>query len=298
MAIFMNIFITGISGLIGQALTQTFLAKGHSVFGLTRNIARTQQILGDTVTLYATLPADFDHKLDIVINLQGEGIADKPWSAKRKKQLYVSRVTFTEELIHWINARAYKPTHFINASAVGFYGSHKSHIVDELTPPNDEFTHQLCKAWEQAAINTNPCDHISIMRLGVVLSEQGGFLSKLKLPFKCGLSAKLGDGTQYLSWIHLDDVVNAIHFLYENNLQGTFNFTAPSPVTNSEFTKAYGKALKRPTFLCAPAFILKAGLGEMSDLLLKGQRVVPNNLHNAGYSFSYSDIQSALEATN
>ncbi len=291
----MNILITGISGLIGRALTQHFLKAGHTVFGLTRNPQKVQAQLGQQVTLYKGLPDTFDAPLDAVINLQGEGIADKPWSDKRKAQLHASRVDFTEQLVLWLHTHSLKPKAFLSASAVGFYGRHGDTVVDELTPPNNEYTHSLCKAWEQAAINNNPSQKISILRLGVVFSEQGGFLSKLKLPFKCGLGARLGNGKQYLSWVHLADVVSAFDYVLNQQLEGTFNLTAPEPVTNATFTQRYAKVLSRPAIFCIPGFVLKIGLGEMSDLLLTGQRVQPKNLLSAGFGFTYPNVDDALK---
>ncbi len=292
----MKFFITGISGLIGRHLAQTLKTLGHSVSGLTRDVNAAARKLPPTVSLVSSLEEANDFMPDVVINLAGEPIADKRWSESRKQQLRDSRVDLTRQLVDWMSQLNQTPDLFISGSAVGFYGRQGSDTVDETTTPHDEFTHQLCRDWEAEAKKAEAFARVCIVRTGLVVADSGGFLAKMLLPFKLGLGGRLGSGEQYMSWIHLHDMISGIEFLVENNqLSGAFNFTAPNPVTNQTFTQTLASVLSRPAIFPVPAFVLKLLMGEMSDILLTGQKVEPKNLLQAGYQFSYENLEGALK---
>lgn len=291
----MKVFITGITGLIGQALVQALLKRNCTVSGLTRNANKAAEKLPKSVSLVESLDDANDFMPDVVINLAGAPIADKRWSNARKEQLFASRVDLTRQLVSWMKGLRQSPEVFISGSAVGFYGRQGRKKVDEESTPNDEFTHQLCDQWEKVAMEANSFSRVCLLRTGLVVAPGGGFLAKMLLPFKLGLGGRLGDGKQMMSWIHIDDMVKGILFLIDTNAcSGAYNFTAPNPVSNNEFTKTLGKALNRPTVFPVPAFVLKTALGEMSDLLLTGQNAVPKRLKEAGYWFQFTELDEAL----
>ena len=295
-------FITGGTGLIGTALIDSLRSTPARFTVQTRNISKAKLKLGSDITYIEdpeSLPSD--SYFDYVINLAGEPIADRPWTTRRKLQLWQSRVELTNHLVTWLHKLDKPPKALISGSAVGWYGDAQDNELNESSPPHDEYTHQLCDAWEKAALKAVSLGtRVCLIRTGLVLSANGGFLKRLLFPFKLGLGARLGRGDQYMSWIHIEDMVRAIRFLIEqdeasNPLSGVFNLTAPYPVSNAEFTQSLAKQLNRPSFMVAPAFIMKALLGEMSRLLLTGQRVLPANLEQAGFQFSYQHLKDALE---
>ncbi|MCW8875876.1 MAG: TIGR01777 family oxidoreductase [Kangiellaceae bacterium] len=295
-------FITGGTGLIGTALIESLRSTPARFTVLTRNISKAKYRLGTNITFVEDpekLPSD--SYFDFVINLAGEPIADKPWTTRRKLELWQSRIELTNHLVNWLHKLERPPKALISGSAVGWYGDGNNVELDESSPPHDEYTHQLCDAWEKAALKSVSLGtRVCVIRTGLVLSANGGFLKKLLLPFKLGLGARLGNGRQYMSWIHITDMVNAIRFLIEHGessraLGGIFNLTAPNPVNNAEFTQTLAKQLNRPSFMVAPTFILETLLGEMSRLLLTGQRVIPKSLLEAGFEFKYQHLNQALE---
>ncbi|TQV86410.1 TIGR01777 family oxidoreductase [Aliikangiella coralliicola] len=302
-----NYLVTGGTGLIGQALIKQLLESHNQVWVLTRNQNKAKSIWKNTrfedrltaITHYDEVADEV--AIDYVINLAGEPIADKRWSNRQKQKIWQSRIILTEKLVDWLTHRELRPKGLISGSAVGWYGDGADKILTEQSEANDEYTHQLCQAWEQAALKaTESGVRVCVIRTGLVVSAQGGFLSKLKLPFQFGLGAKIGNGKQYMPWVHIDDMVKAILFLLaadkveQPELSGAFNLTAPNPVTNAEFTQTLAAELNRPNFLVAPAFLLKLILGEMSRLLLTGQRAVPQRLTNAGFEFRFKTLQEAL----
>ncbi|WP_144391988.1 TIGR01777 family oxidoreductase [Pleionea sediminis] len=292
----MKIFITGISGLIGRHLAQTFKTLGHSVSGLTRDIDSAAKTLPPTVSLVSSLQDASDFMPDVVINLAGEPIADKRWSKKRKQAIRESRINLTRDLVQWMSELEQSPDVFISGSAIGYYGRQGDNEVDESSAPHDEFTHQLCREWEAEAMKAESFTRVCIIRTGLVVTGEGGFLDKMKLPFSLGLGGRLGNGKQFMSWIHLHDMISGIEFLIEKSeLSGVFNFTAPNPVTNQTFTKTLGRVIGRPTVFPVPGFVLRIMLGEMSDLLLTGQRVKPKRLSASGYEFQYHELEDALK---
>jgi hypothetical protein len=295
----MNILITGGTGLIGRRLCAALLAKGHALTVLSRHPETVKAKCGAAVQAMATLN-DWqpDTVFDAVINLAGEPIIGTRWTEERKKILLASRVSLTESLIHCIAHATHKPAVLLSGSATGFYGDGGDTILNESHPAATDFGAQLCSAWENAAQAASEFGvRVCVLRTGLVLDSDGGLLGRMLLPFKLGLAARLGNGQQWMSWIHIDDYVAIVLLLLENaQANGSFNMTAPEPVTNAEFTKTLAKVLHRPALFVAPACVLTALLGEMSVLLLGGQRALPVNVHALGYKFTYTRLEDALKA--
>lgn len=293
----MRIFITGGTGLIGRRLCKALLAEGHELTVLSRNPASVSAKCGAGVRVLASLaewhPAQ---AFDAIINLAGEPIVDKRWTAQRKRVLRDSRVTLTEELVRRIAVAEHKPSVLLSGSAVGYYGNGGNLMLDESSDAGEDFAAQLCKGWEDAAriaesLGVRTC----LLRTGLVLSNDGGMLARMLLPFKLGLGARLGDGKQWMSWVHIDDYVEMVlRLLRDDPLHGPYNMTAPNPVTNGEFTSTLAAALHRPAFFVAPAAILKLGMGETASLLLEGQRVLPKKMEAAHYRFAFPTLAEAL----
>ena len=284
----MKVLVTGANGFIASNLYPLLTAAGHKAYGLVHKHQNAIPKYVETVKL-----DDLHyHSFDVVINLAGANIAAKPWSAKRQQELFDSRVQFTHKLFR---ALKNKPRILLNASAVGYYGFDDYKTFLEDTPPNGGFTHHLCSAWEKEALNFQAVGvRTTIFRLGVVLG-QGGALAKMKWPFKLGLGGKIGHGKQYFPWIHIHDVCRFILSAIENEeYQGTYNLVAPQAITQFQFAQAYGKALNRPTMIPTPEFILQKLLGDMSQLLTKGQHVVPQALMTQNFQFEYKTIDAAL----
>ncbi len=294
----MQILITGGTGYIGRALCARLQQRGDQVTVLTRQPSAAASKLGSNCRFVAKLDdiAATEH-IDAVINLAGEPIADRSWTAKRKELLEKSRIGVTQDLLALMRRLKHKPTTLISGSAVGYYGDCGDNIVTEFTNPHDEFSHRLCAAWEMQALRAKAMGtRVCVVRTGVVVGPDGGFLGRLLPVFRLGLGGRLGDGSQWFSWIHRDDYVNLLLFLLDNeSLSGLFNGTAPNPVTNRDFTKIFAKALHRPAFFHVPAWVLRKLLGELSGLLLTGQRVIPKNALAAGFVFAYPDLASALK---
>ena len=295
----MKILITGGTGLIGRRLCKALLAKGHELTVLSRKPATVAAKCGAVVQAMATLDEwHTDTVFDTVINLAGEPIVDARWTAERKQRLWQSRVSITEALIQCIANATHKPSVLLSGSATGFYGDGGDTILEESRLPATDFGGQLCSAWESVAQTADAFGvRVCLLRTGLVLDSAGGLLGRMLLPFKLGLAARLGDGKQWMSWIHVDDYVAIVLLLLENQqATGAYNMTAPKPVTNSEFTQTLAQVLHRPALFVAPAFLLKLLLGEMSVLLLGGQRALPTKLQALGYDFTYANLDAALKS--
>lgn len=309
----MKVLLTGGTGFIGQALVKALVRNDYQVTLVSRQNPFSVPGLNPFSEQIEWLQCDFSNASDaasapevgfhdVVINLAGEGIADKRWSTHRKAQLYKSRVTFTSNIIQWLHKQSWKPNHWLNASAIGFYGSQDDSSLlkpfTELDGAADDFASRLCDDWERTVTNEVnwPCRTV-LMRFGVVLGK-GGMLKKLKPSFQMGLGARLGDGQQGFSWIHLDDLVRAIIWLMEyQKIAGPINLTAPESTNNEAFTQALASALHRPAWLVVPSVFMRLMLGEMAEtLLLSGQRVYPEKLEQEGFTFNYPDINTALNA--
>lgn len=292
-----RILITGGTGFIGHVLCRELLARDYELTVFSRQPPETVKSSCGRVEAVSDLQQLRSHPgYDAVINLAGEGIADKRWSETRKQELRDSRIGVTETLVEVIRSWERAPEVLVSGSAVGFYGDQGDATVTEDTSPNDEFTHRLCRDWENAAKPlADDGVRVCFLRTGVVAGPGGGFLERMILPFKLGLGGRLGSGTQYMPWIHRDDVVGALIWMMENpNASGPFNVVSPNPATNAEFTRTLGKVLHRPTLFPAPAPVLKVALGEMARLLLTGQRAIPERLTQEKFEFRYPELEQAL----
>ena len=296
----MNILLTGGTGLIGSEFISQYRNQ-HTFTVVSRDTSKAKAKLGEDIAVINAVSKIEDiSAFDAVINLAGEPIADKRWTDTQKKVICESRWSITSQLVAKINDAKQPPKIFISGSAIGFYGNQNDKVVTEDSIPHDEFTHQLCNKWESIAQGAmSESTRVVLLRTGVVLSRNGGALSKMALPFKLGVGGKLGSGDQYLSWIHLKDMIRAIAFLLENkNCSGPFNVTAPEPVSNITFSKQLAASLHRPCLFTVPAFIMKIAMGESSTMILEGQRVTPQNLTNAGFTFEYPTLEMALNDIN
>ncbi len=293
-----NFLITGGTGFIGKQLVAQLVSAGHEAVVVTRRPEKHEAAFAEKVRYIGSFSAiDNSACFDAVINLGGEGIADKRWTVKRKQQLLDSRLGLTNHLVKCLARLEKKPEVMISASAVGWYGAHDETPLTETSACHQEFSHELCDAWEKEAAAAEELGiRLCIIRLGIVLGKNGGVLKRMLPPFYFGLGGPIGSGKQYMSWVHLNDVIRALHFLVNDvGLSGVFNLTAPGTVSNSQFTRAIGTVISRPTFFPLPEFVVKIIFGEMGErLLLMGQNVVPHNLLQAGFSFDYPQLDDAL----
>ncbi len=305
----MNIIVTGGTGMIGTALVQNLVRNGHEVAVLSRSPDRKRVLIprgARAVGWDAESPEGWGQLVegaDVIINFAGEGLdggtfIPKRWSPSRRELILDSRLKSGRAVVEAIRAAKNKPSVLIQPSASGYYGTTLSEEVKtEDSPPGDDFLAEVCQQWEAA---TEPVETMGVRRVvirsGLVLDDDGGALPRLVLPFKLFGGGPIGSGEQYYPWIHLEDVIGAIRFLMEKarEARGPFNLSAPNPVTNREMGKALGRVLNRPFWLPAPAFALRLGLGEVSKLVLAGQRMVPSRLLAAGYSFQFPTLEGAL----
>ena len=306
----MKILITGGSGFLGTSLTkalqnQPFNHEKNSVVWVSRSPSKekTKNIANEVIG-YDELATTTEH-FDIIINLAGAGIADSRWTDERKQQLFDSRLKPTQAVVDYIKRIPIKPKLLISGSAIGWYGTQSKtdhQALDETSPVvKTDFAHELCDRWETLAKSVGDIVPVAIIRTGVVIAPDGGMVARLVTPFKLGGGGKLGDGKQIMSWISRDDWVRAVVFIIAQNLaqslpyQQIYNLTHPNPVTNAKFTTAMGDWLRRPTVMTMPACVVKAMFGEMSTLLLDGQKVVPTALTNNGFTFHHASVLDALQ---
>lgn len=295
----MNILITGGTGLIGRALCAALSRDGHALTVLSRKPRSVAAKCGPNVRALGSLDEwPLELHFDAIINLAGEPIVDAAWTAARKKRLWDSRVTLTEQLVQRMAMARQKPTVLLSGSAIGYYGDSGDAELDEAGNAGTDFAAKLCLAWEAAAQKAAQSGvRVCLLRTGLVFSTDGGMLAKMRLPFALGFGTRLGNGRQWMSWIHIDDYVAIVRLLLLHTAaEGPVNMTAPGPVTNAELTAALAHALHRPAFLAAPAAILKPLLGERSVLLLGGQKVLPRKVEALGYRFAQPTLAGALES--
>jgi len=290
-----HILITGATGLIGRHLVKKLIGK-YSITVISRDPSRAQRLLGkdiEAITLEALQNVD---AYDGIINLAGEPIADKRWTDKQKQIICDSRWDITTRIVDLINTAHNVPEVLVSGSAVGVYGRQgDTPINEDFTDYNDEFSHRVCAKWEEIANRAET--RVCILRTGIVLDDEGGALAKMIIPFRLGLGGPIGDGKQYMSWIHIDDMVKGIiHLLEHNNCAGPYNMTAPNPNTNGYFSLKLAKRLDRPCLFRVPAFVMKTLMGESSDLILTGQKVIPERLIAANFQFAYPTLIDALDA--
>ncbi|WP_095105984.1 TIGR01777 family oxidoreductase [Pseudomonas sp. Irchel 3E20] len=294
----MHILLTGGTGLIGRQLCRHWLAQGHRLTVWSRRPDAVARLCGAGVRGIGQLEALGAEPVDALVNLAGAPIADRPWTHKRKALLWSSRIGVTETLLAWLQSRAQRPQVLISGSAVGWYGDGGERELTEDSPPvSEDFASQLCIAWEETAQRAEALGvRVVLVRTGLVLSQEGGFLSRLLVPFKLALGGPIGNGRQWMPWIHINDQVALIDFLlHQQDASGPYNACAPKPVRNREFAKALGASLHRPAVVPMPAFALRVGLGELSLLLLGGQRATPARLLAAGFTFEFNDVRAALD---
>ena len=292
----MRILLTGGTGLIGHHLCHLWRAQGHELWVWSRRPQAVPAICGAGVQGVAELAELDDQPLDAVVNLAGAPIADRPWTAARRQELWDSRVTLTERLVDWLARRAQRPAVLVSGSATGWYGDGGEQRLDEASPPADQgFAARLCGAWEDAACRAEALGmRVVRVRTAPVLAREGGMLPRLLPLYRLGLGGPQGSGRQWMPWIHLHDEVALIDFLVSHpDAHGPYNACAPQAVRNRDFAHALGRALHRPTLLRVPAFALK-GLGELSSLLLGGQHLTPRRLQEQGFAFRFADLDLAL----
>jgi uncharacterized protein (TIGR01777 family) len=293
----MKIALAGASGLVGTALIPTLEAQGHQVTRLVRCAPRAGEIEWhpnkDEVSAVSL------EGFDIIINLAGENIAGGRWTDEQKRKIRDSRVNGTHLLSEAITKMERKPRAFICASATGIYGDRDDEVLDEQSESGGGFLAGVCREWEMACdLAVKAGVRVVNLRFGPILAREGGMLAKLLTPFKMGMGGKVGSGRQYISWVSLEDSVNAIVLaINDESIRGPLNVVSPNPVRNEEFTKTLGHVLNRPTALAMPAFAARLAFGEMADeMLLTSQRVMPKRLSAAGFHFRYPQLEEAFRA--
>lgn len=293
-----RILVTGGSGFIGAPLCAELVVFGYEVWVLTRNVVHAARRLGSAVKVVSQL-----HELDgleflAVINLVGESLGTRRWTAASKVLFRQSRVDFTRALYDFFAGQGLFPRVLINASAVGVYGNAGSILLDESAAAASDYAATLCRDWELAAEQFSSSSvRVCVVRIGIVLDREGGALKQILPAFSFGLGGRMGDGKHYMSWIYRHDLVRLLIFLVRrDDALGVFNAVAPAPVTNREFTRLLAAALNRPAFLPMPRLMLRLLFGEMADaLLLSSQRVVPKRIQSLGFTFECPDLQCAFD---
>lgn len=290
----MHVLITGGSGFIGRALCHRLLQAGHALSVLTRHRERTAALLPG-VRVLGDVGEAFD--VEAVVNLAGEPLMAGRWNTRRKQMLRDSRLGTTRHLVAWMATQVQRPRVLVSGSAVGYYGPRDDTPLDESAAAGDDFASHLCRDWETEALEAESLGvRVCRLRTGIVLGPDGGALAKMLPPFKWGLGGPMGSGGQWLSWVHRTDLVCLIQWLLENDAAGgAYNGTAPQPATNREFAQTLGRVLHRPARLPTPAFALKLMFGEMADLLLTGQRVLPAHASTEGFTFQHPELEGALD---
>ncbi len=293
----MKILITGGTGFIGSALTRSLIVQGWEVTVLSRNPDSVEKICGTGVkSLNHLNQLNPEDSYQVIINLAGAPIFAARWSDARKQIIRDSRISLTQQLVECMARMTVKPELLISGSAIGYYGDQGDVVLTEQSAAREDFSQKLCADWESEAKKAAQFGvRVCLIRTGLVLAEGGGLLQRMLLPFRLGLGGRLGDGQQWMSWIHRQDwIAIAQTMIADTSMQGAYNATAPNPVTNSEFTRMLAQCLKRPALFPVPAWLLKILLGEMSGLVLGSQRVIPERLLVQGFKFQYPDLSSAL----
>lgn len=292
-----HVLITGGTGFIGTALAGHLLGRGVQVSVLTRDRGRAREHFAGRVTAWESLDeADRDTAPDVIVNLAGKNLGAERWNRETKRRLVSSRVDTTQRVLDYIAQAPRRPRLLISGSAVGYYGARGDETLSEESAPGDEYQSQLCRRWEETALQAQQFGvRVCISRTGIVMGRGGGALAGLAPLFRLGLGAVAGSGRQWVSWIHMHDLVRLfLRFMQQEKLSGAFNNTAPHPVTNREFSLAIGRALRRPVLLRAPGWAMRLAYGEMAHLYLTGQRVIPARHLEAGFGYRYTSIDAAL----
>lgn len=277
----MKVLVLGASGFIGTHLLAALRARGDEI--------ATASLRDPHAAARAA------RGCDAVVNLSGESINQR-WSAAAKRRIEESRTTAPRAFLDALEASDERPRAYVSASAVGYYGTSETATFTESSPPGDDFLARVCIAWEREALRARTLGmRVAIVRCGVALGTDGGALKAMLGPFRIGAGGVVGSGKQWISWVHVDDAA-AIYLRAIDSIDGVVNATAPHPVTNAEFTKSLGEAIERPTIVPVPTFALRAMLGEGADLVVRGQRVIPQRLNDEGYAFAYPSLEPALRS--
>lgn len=298
----MRATVTGATGLIGRRLLSRLtepVVLSRDATRAARKLARDDARFFSWDVEHAPPPCEAFDGMDVVFHLAGESVVSGRWTAAKKARIRDSRLLGTRNLVAALRQTARPPRALITASAVGYYGEQGEAIVDESTPPGDDFLASVASDWEREALAAvDGGIRVVTLRIGMVLSPDGGALAKMLTPFRLGLGSPLGSGRQWVAWIHIDDLVNLLLFAAErDDLEGPLSATAPNPVTNREFTKTLARAVHRPTWLPAvPKPILRLAIGDMTALLTTSTRAVPRRAEQAGYAFAHPILEDALRA--
>jgi len=295
----MKVLVTGATGLIGRSLCRALTDEGHTIVGLSRSPEKARGLAVREMLKWEPQsgppPEQAFDGLDAIVHLVGEPIAAHRWSEEQKKRIRDSRIVSTRNLVNGLRSTKQPPAAFISGSAIGFYGDRGDEKLTEQSAAGRGFMSDVCKAWEaEAEAAAELGIRVVQVRTGVVLSQEEGALQKMLTPFKLGLGGPIGGGRQWFSWIHIKDIVGIFSYMLTSSVSGPVNATAPEPVTNAEFTRELARALHRPAFLPVPKFGLQALMGEMSEVLLGSQRVLPKAILEAGYEFFYPTLAPAL----
>jgi uncharacterized protein (TIGR01777 family) len=294
-----TVLVTGATGFIGSRLVASLTGAGHQVIALVRNPAKAD-MLAPPITLITSLdqlPAD--SRIDAIVNLAGEPIGNGLWTEAKRRKILESRINMTGDVIRLIARLDRKPMVLVSGSAIGWYGLWQDQVLTESAKSHACFSHELCDAWESAA--RPAADHgvrVACLRIGLVLGTEGGFITRMLTPFEFGLGGPLGSGKQWMSWIERDDLIRLIAYVMAKpDISGPINGTAPIPVTNMKFTEELGRQLHRPAIFRIPAVLLRRLGGDFAnELLLGGQRVLPNKAMSKGFVFRHETLRSAFEA--
>ena len=293
----MNITVTGASGLIGRRLLKNFKSAGHGLHVLSRH-AGTNLPPGVGISTWDPMqgppPEEALRNADVVVHLAGEPVAQR-WTEAAKQRIRESRVKGTRNMVQRLAAMEKKPEALVCASAIGYYGSRGEEMLHESSAPAAGFLPEICVEWEREAVAAEAFGiRVVRIRTGIVLDARGGALKQMLTPFRMGIGGKLGDGRQWMSWIHLTDLASLFQYAVENPARGAINGVAPGPVTNADFTRELAKAVHRPAMFPIPGFALKLLFGEMSEVLLASQRVVPAAAESLGFRFRFPELSGAL----
>lgn len=300
----MRVFVTGGTGLVGGRLIRKLVERGDDVVLLTRRPEAAPK--GDKIKVVAGDPTrpgpwmDEAAACDAAINLAGENIFARRWNEEFKRTLTQSRVPTTQHVVEALSRNPRRPDGtpkvLVSASAIGYYGPHGDDSLDEAAPASGDYLGTMCVEWERAALEgTKAGLRVALVRIGIVLDPAGGALKQMLPPFRMFVGGPIGSGKQVMSWIHADDLVGILlHALDRSDVSGPINATAPHPLTNKEFSQALGKALGRPSFMWTPGFAIRVMLGEVADVVVQGQRVLPKKALETGYAFRFADADAAL----
>ena len=292
-----GILLTGATGFIGGHLIRRLRERGAQVWAVVRDVEAAREKLGMDVRVVAA-PSDIppDARIDAIVNLAGAPVIGPPWTRARRQLLIDSRVKTTEALLDWCSARGRRPAVIVSASAIGFYGPGTDAWLDESSPPQHRFQSQLCVRREAAADAAAALGmRVVNLRIGLVLGADGGILAPLALAARCGFATRIGDGRQWMSWIHVDDLMRVIELALDDaSLSGPVNAVSPNPERQRDFQRALTLSLRRPFWLWVPGVLLRVALGEMAELLVKGQRVAPRRLLEKRFAFRYALLEDAL----